>query len=147
MTDSPPVTWTAYRPSACTLGRLFQLLRPHGLPLGLALGPLLLGAHLLGFACLLQRAPLLRTRFTHFARLEDHQRADCLLAHPCVGAGEAEGPYAVGTDDDPGLLELPPVQEVGLGGSELGHLTEHPIAHAGHDQREQDLLDQLLAAI
>src|SRR5258708_20424170 len=60
------------RRSACALGGLLQVLRPRSLPLRLALGPLLLGAHLLGFACLLQRAPLVRTPLPHPAALHAH---------------------------------------------------------------------------
>src|SRR5258708_28835008 len=112
---TPNASMGTVRRSACALRGLFQLLGTRCLPLGLALGPLLLGAHLLGFACLLQRAALIGTSLTHLAGLEDDQRADGLLARPRVGAGETEGPYAVGTDDDPRLLQLPPVQEIGLG--------------------------------
>src|SRR5689334_24554639 len=49
---------------------LFRSLGTSGLPLSLALGPLLLGTHFLRFACLLQRSPLVSTGLTHLTRLD-----------------------------------------------------------------------------
>src|SRR5262249_17999378 len=91
-----------------------------GLPFSLALRPALLGLGLLRIARLLQLLALLGCGLANRNRLEDHHRADRLLASPHIAAREGQRPHARCAHYQPGLVELPALQLLGLGATSSG---------------------------
>src|SRR5262249_11216455 len=97
-----------------------RVLRLARLTLRLALCAPLPSLQLTCLARLHERLAFIRRCLTHVCRLEDHQRADRLLAWTGIAPREAQRAHGVRGDDDPCLVHLPLLKVSLLGATSSG---------------------------